>query len=261
MVIAQSNNSGAQGLLEIIGSGAPVSIGRLENHNGANNNETIRWVADAGGISTLNVTNSGGNRLQLQSGSEETANTGTDMDIIGNGTALELDLSAFTGSGILVLINNTQGGAGARQGFFEDGTSLNLYCQGEEILDTGYNGTVTISYTGHAVNSTFTGGNDVVLNLAPSVTEDADFDQDGDIDGADFLTWQRNLQTANPTPAQGDADDDDDVDGDDLAIWEGQFDSSVVASAPVPEPGSFVMFASLAGLIVAAGARRAKHAA
>jgi len=51
----------------------------------------------------------------------------------------------------------------------------------------------------------------------------ADFDNDNDIDGADFLAWQRGFGTASASPADGDANNDNNVDGDDLSIWETQF--------------------------------------
>ena len=51
----------------------------------------------------------------------------------------------------------------------------------------------------------------------------ADFDADGDVDGSDFLTWQRGFGTPNATPQAGDADYDNDVDSADLTIWENQF--------------------------------------
>jgi len=65
--------------------------------------------------------------------------------------------------------------------------------------------------------------------LVPS----ADFDNDGDVDGADFLAWQRGFGTASPTPAEGDADFDGDVDATDLGIWQANFGSpsTVVAAA------------------------------
>jgi len=72
------------------------------------------------------------------------------------------------------------------------------------------------------------------LQNLPS-TDSADFDEDGDVDGADFLAWQRGFgtQTPNATPEDGDADNDQDVDADDLGIWENQFGqpATVIASA------------------------------
>lgn len=49
----------------------------------------------------------------------------------------------------------------------------------------------------------------------------ADFDADSDVDGADFLAWQRGLGSTGDaaTRANGNADADADVDATDLAIW------------------------------------------
>jgi hypothetical protein len=60
----------------------------------------------------------------------------------------------------------------------------------------------------------------------------ADFDADGDIDGSDFLTWQRGLGAASPygTRASGDADADLDVDGDDLTEWQTRFGMNAATS-------------------------------
>jgi CSLREA domain-containing protein len=53
----------------------------------------------------------------------------------------------------------------------------------------------------------------------------ADFDEDGNVDGLDFLAWQRGFGIAAPNAAKadGDADNDTDVDGADLAFWELQY--------------------------------------
>ncbi len=47
----------------------------------------------------------------------------------------------------------------------------------------------------------------------------ADFDADGDVDGSDFLAWQRGFGPQNAARAQGNSDDDTDVDASDLAAW------------------------------------------
>ncbi len=53
----------------------------------------------------------------------------------------------------------------------------------------------------------------------------ADFDDDGDVDGRDFLTWQRGfgLVAPNATHADGDADGDQDVDAADRDVWAAQY--------------------------------------
>ncbi len=60
----------------------------------------------------------------------------------------------------------------------------------------------------------------------------ADFDKDGDVDGADFLVWQTNFFTpSGATPNDGDADQDGDVDGEDFLIWQLEFAGGSGASA------------------------------
>ena len=58
----------------------------------------------------------------------------------------------------------------------------------------------------------------------------ADFDNDLDVDGNDFLAWQVGLGIrVNATRGDGDADRDGDVDGDDFLLW--QFDFGTGAGA------------------------------
>jgi hypothetical protein len=61
----------------------------------------------------------------------------------------------------------------------------------------------------------------------------ADFDGDLDVDGSDFLAWQRGLGAsgAAATRANGNADGDGDVDGADLAAWKSQFGLAQAAAA------------------------------
>jgi hypothetical protein len=89
---------------------------------------------------------------------------------------------------------------------------------------------------------------DISFELAQQLHEEllegmsADFDGDDDVDGGDFLKWQRGLSTPNPTLANGDADYDEDVDGVDLYVWQQKFgdvvavvaESAAVAVAPAP---------------------------
>ncbi len=57
----------------------------------------------------------------------------------------------------------------------------------------------------------------------------ADFDQDSDADGFDFLSWQRGFGTLAPNAnkTDGDANNVTAVDGADLTLWQGQFGQSV----------------------------------
>jgi hypothetical protein len=81
-------------------------------------------------------------------------------------------------------------------------------------------------------------GNTIVAFTA-TANPSADFDEDGDVDGADFLAWQRGVATTvGADLAEGDADRDGGVDGADLSIWEEQFTSASVTGAAVPEPSA-----------------------
>ena len=80
-----------------------------------------------------------------------------------------------------------------------------------------------------------------------------DFDQDGDVDGNDFLAWQRGFGVGN-TLAEGDANGDGVIDQSDLEIWQNQFggQNASQAAGAVPEPTSSVLlvFLSLQGLVL-----------
>ena len=81
-----------------------------------------------------------------------------------------------------------------------------------------------------------------------------DFDGDGDVDGADFLTWQRGYGlTGQPDATTGDADDDGDVDDADLALWKTNFGGTpaIAAIGAVPEPASLALLAA-GGLAIGA---------
>jgi hypothetical protein len=86
---------------------------------------------------------------------------------------------------------------------------------------------------------------------------DADFDGDLDVDGNDFLIWQRGLGTGTAN-ADGNTDGDTDVDATDLANWKAAFGLPVppvvAAAAAVPEPACASLLAI--GLGVLARRRR-----
>jgi hypothetical protein len=66
-----------------------------------------------------------------------------------------------------------------------------------------------------------------------------DFDGDLDIDGNDFLVWQRGLTAAGGgTAATGDANGDGNVDGADFTIWAQGFGTGAGGVSGVPEPAS-----------------------
>ena len=91
-----------------------------------------------------------------------------------------------------------------------------------------------------------------------------DFDSDGDVDGGDFLAWQRGLgQASGATPADGDANADAAVDGIDLGIWQGDFGEAPFgslgvgsASTAIPEPSCFALVLMVSGGLLLGGRAR-----
>jgi hypothetical protein len=97
--------------------------------------------------------------------------------------------------------------------------------------------------------------------LYTPVTPSADFDGDSDVDGADFLIWQRGLGgTIDAAHGEGDADHDGDVDSADLTVWRSAFGGGAVANAAVvPEPSAFILAA--AGVVFTLRVRKSSRAA
>ncbi|BBO32778.1 dockerin type I domain-containing protein [Lacipirellula parvula] len=86
----------------------------------------------------------------------------------------------------------------------------------------------------------------VVRVAAPA---DSDFNDDGIVNGADFLIWQRNFGGAG-TPTTGDANSDGIVDAGDLSLWKSHFGGapSLQVATVVPEPAC--LFLALSGAAI-----------
>ncbi len=91
--------------------------------------------------------------------------------------------------------------------------------------------------------------------LALEAPQAGDFDFDGDVDGGDFLVWQRNHGSTNNLAP--DANRDGLVDAADLAIWQDAWGRVAnAASRAVPEPGSLINLMLAVQLTFAARHRR-----
>lgn len=82
----------------------------------------------------------------------------------------------------------------------------------------------------------------------------SDFDEDGDVDSADFYAWQAGFGTAEgASHRDGDADGDGDVDGGDFLIWQkdhGVTTGSVSLPLAVPEPTSIMLLLAFTALVL-----------
>jgi T5SS/PEP-CTERM-associated repeat protein/autotransporter-associated beta strand protein len=175
--------------------------------------------------------------------------------VLGSDAALQIEISGITAGGqydqIDVAGELTLGGALAISlinGF--NPTVGNSF----DVLDWGsLSGTFSIidlpalpgSFAWDASQLYATG----VLSITSTLLA-ADFDEDGDVDGADLTKWKTGFgTTAAATHMQGDANRDLDVDGADFLTWQRQLGSSasVGAATAVPEPATAVhMFLGLA---------------
>jgi len=83
------------------------------------------------------------------------------------------------------------------------------------------------------------------FDVLPEIVGNADFNEDGFVDGSDFLIWQRGLGSTDAGLGDGDATGDGTVNGTDLQVWETQFGfgPSLATSAQVPEPSGLLLVA------------------
>lgn len=126
----------------------------------------------------------------------------------------------------------------------------------EILLDTSTpglkSGVITVtSSSQQAANAMYT----LPVNFAvlgPTFWE-ADFNEDGNVDGVDLASWNPNFGVAaSAHKSQGDADADGDVDGDDFLVWQRQFSSLGAqpnATVTVPEPGGLAISAAAAAAL------------
>ncbi len=161
------------------------------------------------------------------------------LGLVGSGTSrLQLSWNSTTEQATFSVDANYVGGA-----FAADFTSI--------PFDTNLQSAVPELGVMDDTNSNifFGGGLGVVFDdfsvTVATAGLSADFNGDGDVDGADFLTWQRGFGLGGQVDnSNGDSNGDGTVDGLDLGEWEGQFGS---ASGPlsgigaIPEPASALL--------------------
>lgn len=107
---------------------------------------------------------------------------------------------------------------------------------------------IRIEHVANTGGTNIEGIDNVKLFVVPSAS--ADFDDDDDVDGDDFLIWQRNAGTGTFF-SQGEANNSGTVDEADLAIWEAQYGAGAPLVVALPEPSCGAMLLSLAALVAA----------
>ncbi len=118
--------------------------------------------------------------------------------------------------------------------------------QTESSVAKIFNGVTGQSYDADSSTwnpNNWNGTDAVTLNIT-SIPANADFDGDGDVDGADFLRWQRGFGLTGQTDnSNGDANGDGTVNGVDLAAWQAKYGGApfTAAISAVPEPSSVLL--------------------
>ena len=156
---------------------------------------------------------------------------GLDLDSIisaGDAGVLATNLSPFSGAttleagdshGFTAILNTTTAG--------EYAASYTLSFSDENLPGAASLGSLTLHLSGQVI--------------ASATIDSGDFDDDNDVDGADFLHWQRGVGTPNAASDDGDANGDQVVDAADLAVWSGQFGENPSPLSAVPEPAVVAM--------------------
>jgi hypothetical protein len=103
------------------------------------------------------------------------------------------------------------------------------------------------TYKGNAFGGDYPARIYIEVSPKSNPAQPGDFDADGDVDGADFVSWQTNFpKESGATRDQGDGDGDGDVDGADFVIWQTNFPFTPPGGAsPVPEPSALVLCVGL----------------
>lgn len=174
-----------------------------------------------------------------------------------NGAAAGRGLFAYDpddGLKEIVKVGDALGGGTVSSVFFY-GSTGSVSLQAPDLSLSGLNNLGQVGF-GYALAGGAGAG--VAIWSPEAAFAGADFNEDGQVDGADLTAWTEGFgPTASAMHGDGDADEDGDVDGADFLKWQQQFGVSPTATAgvPIPEPASALLMAWVACL----RGRRAKR--
>ena len=146
-------------------------------------------------------------------------------------------VSATLDAAVTLKLSNVFGSTlvGEYPGTFSlDGGRFDFQAEGDPVLDTSFG-------TGPFHLAWDFGGK---LTALPEYV--GDYDENGAVDGNDFLLWQQEIgNTSTPAGAGADGDLSGTIDAGDLAVWQNNFGEYNPVSAPsvgaVPEPAAALM--------------------
>lgn len=133
-----------------------------------------------------------------------------------------------------------------------DAVELSNVFQTLTALLTGLGDVLTLRFSATGDGGEAYVFDNIVVEGLVSVALPADFDGDGDVDGADLAMWQSSYGVDDG----GDADASGTTDAADLLLWQQGFTGSTATGAPVPEPAAILLATVAAMACVAAGRRR-----
>jgi autotransporter-associated beta strand protein len=189
---------------------------------------------------------------------------------INSGSLLNFDLAA-PGTSDLINVTDTDGltidGVGAVNLFDAGGLAVGNYTlidYAGTIQGSGVAAFLGQTPTGPAgfIYSLFDTGSTIDLAVLAAPGNDADFNDDGIIDAADYVVWRKfNGATGTGTDQTGDANGDGDVNDLDYDEWFENFGTSPVPPPPgnggaVPEPATFILVGIAAMITSAMKVRR-----
>jgi hypothetical protein len=126
------------------------------------------------------------------------------------------------------------------------GSSGSVSLQAPDLSLSGFNNAGQVGF-GYALSNGAGAG--VAIWSPDAAVAEADFDEDGQVDGADLAAWKQGFGTTESAlHDDGDADEDGNVDGADFLMWQQQFasESTTQARTSIPEPAGAAIIAWIA---------------